>query len=121
METMNDIMHPQEKDAEDPNFPHAPRGWSRDAAAEKAAAEGLKTSTDHWDAIRALQDYFARHAEGGINARELHDALDERFHARGGIKYLYTLFPRGPVAQGCRLAGLEPPAGSENASFGSVM
>jgi len=83
--------------------------------------KGLKAGTDHWEAVRALQGYFARHADTGINARELHDALDERFHAKGGIKYLYTLFPRGPVAQGCRVAGLEPPPGSENTSFGSVM
>jgi TusE/DsrC/DsvC family sulfur relay protein len=121
MDTMNDILHPRESDAADPNFPHAPAGWSRDSAAQTATSEGLKTSTDHWDAVRALQDYFARNADAGINARELHDALDERFHAKGGIKYLYTLFPGGPVAQGCRVAGLEPPAGSENASFGSVM
>jgi tRNA 2-thiouridine synthesizing protein E len=121
METMNDIMHPNENDAADPDFPHAPPGWSRDAATQTAATEGLKAGTDHWEAVRALQGYFARHADTGINARELHDALDERFHAKGGIKYLYTLFPSGPVAQGCRVAGLEPPPGSENTSFGSVM
>jgi tRNA 2-thiouridine synthesizing protein E len=121
MDTMNDILHPRENDAADPNFPHAPPGWSRDVAAQTAAKEGLKTSTDHWAAVRALQDYYARNADSGINARELHDALDEKFHAKGGIKYLYTLFPRGPVAQGCRIAGLEAPAGSENPSFGSVM
>ena len=121
MDTMNDILHPRESDAADPNFPHAPAGWSRAAAAQAASGEGLETSSDHWETVRALQDYFARHADSGINARELHDALDEKFHGKGGIKYLYTLFPRGPVAQGCRIAGLEPPAGSENASFGSVM
>ena len=121
MDTMNDILHPQETAAADPDFPHAPRGWSHDAAAQMASGEGLKTSSDHWEMVRALQDYFARNAEGGINARELHDALDEKFHAKGGIKYLYTLFPRGPLAQGCRIAGLEPPAGSEDSSFGSVM
>jgi tRNA 2-thiouridine synthesizing protein E len=121
MDTMNDIMHPGGSEAKDPDFPHAPQGWSRDIATQAATSEGLKTSSDHWEAVRALQDYFARNADTGINARELHDALDEKFHARGGIKYLYTLFPRGPVAQGCRIAGLEPPAGSENSSFGSVM
>jgi len=56
-----------------------------------------------------------------INARELHDALEERFHSRGGMKFLYDLFPGGPVTQGCRLAGLEPPAGSHEEGFGSVM
>jgi tRNA 2-thiouridine synthesizing protein E len=121
MDTMNDILHPGESSAADPGFPHAPSGWSRDTATQVAADDGLTTGADHWEAVRALQDYFTRHADTGINARELHDALDEKFHAKGGIKYLYTLFPRGPVAQGCRIAGLEPPAGSENASFGSVM
>lgn len=121
MDTMNDILHPQESGAADPNFPHAPQGWSREAAAQTADSEGLTTSTDHWAAVRALQDYFARNGDTGVNVRELHDALDEKFHAKGGIKYLYTLFPRGPLAQGCRIAGLEPPAGSEDASFGSVM
>jgi tRNA 2-thiouridine synthesizing protein E len=53
--------------------------------------------------------------------RELHDALDERFHASGGMKYLYRLFPRGPVAQGCRIAGLHSPANVVDRSFGSGM
>jgi len=56
MDTMNDILHPRENDAADPNFPNAPPGWSRDVAAQTASKEGLKTSTDHWTAVRALQE-----------------------------------------------------------------
>ena len=52
--------------------------------------------------------------------RQLHDALDERFHAKGGLKYLYEVFPGGPIAQGCRFAGLKPPAGAADKSFGSA-
>jgi tRNA 2-thiouridine synthesizing protein E len=36
------------------------------------------------------------------------------------MKYLYTLLPGGPIAQGCRLAGLKPPAGAVDQGFGSV-
>jgi len=104
----------------DPRFPHGPEGWSPAAALEAARAEGLELGAEHWEALRALQDYFARHQATPINLRELHDALDEKFHNHGGIKHLYRLFPGGPVAQGCRLAGLEVPAGAIDKSFGSV-
>ncbi len=104
-----------------PGFPHAPAGWSVAEAEQAASGEGLQTDDGHWEAVRALQEYFARHADGpAFNARELHDALEEKFHARGGMKYLYRLFPGGPVTQGCRLAGLEAPAGSVDRGFGSV-
>jgi len=103
------------------DFPHAPDGWTQNAAKSKAADEGLAVSTDLWDALRALQEFYSRHDGARINAREIHDALEEYFHSRGGMKFLYELLPGGPVAQGCRLAGLEAPAGSADQSFGSVM
>lgn len=120
VETMDDIMHPGSRERRHPAFPNAPEGWSRDTAERTAQNEGLRLEDDHWAALRALQQYFSRHEPGDISVRELHDALDESFHHKGGIRYLYTLFPGGPVAQGCRLAGLEPPVGAEDKSFGSV-
>ena len=102
------------------DFPHAPAGWSVPVARDVAAGEGITAEADHWKAVRALQEFYARHDGPSINTRELHDALEERFHAHGGMKFLYRLFPGGPVSQGCRLAGLEPPAGSADAGFGSV-
>lgn len=106
----------------DAAFPHAPSGWSREDGLNAAAREGLTLSENHWQAVRALQDYFYRNGEAtAIRARDLHDALDERFHAVGGIKHLYELFPAGPVAQGCRIAGLQPPAGASDRGFGSAV
>ena len=105
----------------DAKFPHAPEGWTKESALKAAQQERLKLGEEHWEVVRALQEYFAKHKDVAINVRELHDALEENFHAKGGVKYLYELFPGGPVAQGCRLAGLKAPAGSIDKSFGSVI
>lgn len=104
----------------DARFPHSPAGWTRESALRAAQHEGVKLDADHWQAVRALQSYYARHEEIALDMRELHDALDELFHSKGGMKYLYQMFPAGPVAQGCRLAGLKAPVGATDKSFGSV-
>ncbi|MGD9000697.1 MAG: TusE/DsrC/DsvC family sulfur relay protein [Granulosicoccaceae bacterium] len=120
-ESMEEVLHPGSDAEREPEFPHAPRGWKKHDAISVAETEDLTLSDDHWEVLRALQEYYARHHNGNINARELHDALDEKFHNNGGIKYLYKLLPGGPVAQGCRLAGLHAPAGASDEGMGSVI
>jgi tRNA 2-thiouridine synthesizing protein E len=105
---------------DDPGFPHAPADWQPGEAERIAADEGLELGPDHWRLVRCLQEYFARHEETGVSIRELKDALGEAFHREGGIRYLHQLVPGGPVAQGCRLAGLTAPPGAVDKSFGSV-
>jgi tRNA 2-thiouridine synthesizing protein E len=121
LNTQRTLVRPGFEPQADPDFPHAPFDWSRAEAEAIAREEGLHLSEEHWQVICALQEFYARHEWPTINVRELHDALDEHFHPEGGMKYLYTLFPRGPVALGCRLAGLEPPAGAADRGFGSVL
>ena len=104
----------------DTRYPFAPKDWHEGDAMRLAKEQGLELGPDHFELIAALQAYFASHDKPDLNMRELHDALDERFHSRGGMKYLYRLFPGGPVAQGCQLAGLVVPAGAVNKSFCSV-
>ncbi|KOR30927.1 sulfite reductase [Achromatium sp. WMS2] len=105
-DTMREIMNPCLPTVGQPGFPHAPEDWTMDLARSLAKAEDIDLREDHWELIRSLHSYFARH-QSPVNARELHDALDEKFHPKGGLKYLYGLFPAGPVVQGCRFAGLE--------------
>jgi len=109
------------RSTKNPDFPNAPEGWTPDVARKTAHAEGLQLTDEHWAVTRALQAYFASHTNGALNMRELHDALEEKFHSQGGIKHLYQLLPGGPVAQGCRIAGLKVPAGAVDKSFGSVV
>jgi tRNA 2-thiouridine synthesizing protein E len=103
----------------DQDFSNAPRGWNTAMAVQVAQDNQLELTDDHWEAIKGLQEYFAKHDFG--KRRELVDALEEKFHRKGGMKYLYRLFPSGPVAQGCKIAGIEPPSGSVDQSFGSVV
>jgi tRNA 2-thiouridine synthesizing protein E len=116
-----DFVRPGYETQPIPGFPHAPSDWSREQAEEVAQTEGLELTEAHWAVVRALQELCTQNAEPALNARDLHDALDEHFHAEGGIKYLYQLFPEGPLAQGCLLAGVEPPAGTRDQGMGSAV
>jgi tRNA 2-thiouridine synthesizing protein E len=117
---MDEIVSGGSAPKPDPRFPHAPEGWTPAHAAETAKRESLQLGDGHWETIRALQEYYAKHEHHTVQLRGLHDALEEKFHRQGGLRHLYTLFPGGPVAQGCRIAGLKAPAGATDRGFGSV-
>jgi tRNA 2-thiouridine synthesizing protein E len=66
-------------------FPHVPVDWSPETALGKAREEGIELEEDHWAAILVLQDFFAHHDDPKqVNRRLLHDALNEKFHYKGG-------------------------------------
>jgi len=100
------------------SFPNAPENWNINAAEQAAKNDGIDLNDDHWDLIRALQEYYRKVEFPKL--RQIKDALEEKFHSRGGMKYLYQIIPGGPVAEGCRLAGLNVPAGAVDKSFGST-
>ena len=100
------------------SFPNSPHGWTIESAEAAAKENDITMSDDHWQLIAALQEYYAKVEYPKL--RQIKDALEEKFHSLGGIKYLHQLVPSGPVAMGCKLAGLEVPAGAVDKSFGSV-
>jgi TusE/DsrC/DsvC family sulfur relay protein len=93
--------------------------WSEETARERAQEEGIKLSDAHMDVICYLRDHFAE-CGPAPNARLMLKAMEETYRQEGGRKYLYELFPRGPVTQAFKLAGLPVPAGNKDPSFGSV-
>ena len=111
-------LNPENASRKEALFPHAPEGWTSADALSQAQKEGITLEEIHWQTIIGLQENYAKHDK--VHIRELHDALEEKFHDEGGLKYLYVAIPKGPVAQGCRLAGLHAPADSSSDSFGSV-
>ncbi len=101
-----------------PDFPNAPETWSAAHAEQMAEKMGIGELTDeHWEVIRVLQAAYRDEIEPPL--RRLHDALEAHFSHKGGMKYLYAIFRGGPIYRGCRLAGLTPPHGAVDVSFGS--
>mgnify|MGYP001813139847 CR=1 FL=1 len=86
---------------------------------EMADKEGIALSDVHLGVIECLRDYFLEFGEAE-KGRDIEDMLDEVFDGHGGRKYLWNLFPGGPVTQGMRIAGLPVPLHSGDKGFGIV-
>ena len=95
-----------------------PAAWRAETEA-RARAAGLELTPEHWQVIEFLREQCD--AERAPKAHLVAMALEERFAAEGGRKYLLELFPKGAVAQGCEVAGLPVPAYASDGSFGTVM
>lgn len=93
--------------------------WNTEVAKIIAEKEQVTLSEAHWAVIYFLRSNFK---EQGLapNARVLTQSLAKHFAAVGGKRYLYQLFPKGPVTQACRIAGLPVPAQNADLSFGTV-
>ncbi|MFZ0106229.1 MAG: TusE/DsrC/DsvC family sulfur relay protein [Thiobacillus sp.] len=86
---------------------------------EMARRDGLELSDDHLAIIRYLRDCYADHG-GKVNARTLMKTLEDESAGLGRHRFLYSLFPRGPIATASRYAGLPLPPGTRDPSFGST-
>ncbi len=94
--------------------------WSNEIARDAAAKEGIMLTPAHWEVIYALRNHYQEFGPDS-SARSLLHCMEVEFEDRGGKKHLYDLFPRGPVNQACRIAGLPLPPHSSDPAFGSVM
>lgn len=94
--------------------------WNQQKAELRAKEKGIVLDDAHWEVIHFLRQHYASYGPV-THARQLTRALESKFATQGGNKYLYQLFPDGPVTEGCYIAGLTPPADSRNDSFGNVM
>lgn len=93
--------------------------WDRQVATSLASEEGLSLTDAHWEVVSYLRKLYE--GTGKIDyARDLSAVLDQRFKSQGGLKYLFRLFPKGPVSQGCKIAGLPVPTDSTQPSMGTV-
>lgn len=93
------------------------KNWNKQTAEATAKTMHISLTDAHWEVIGFIRTYFANAGELR-HARELSEVLAERFAEEGGAKYLFQLFPGGPVTQGCQLAGIQVPKDASDGSFG---
>ncbi len=92
--------------------------WSPLMVRQLAAQEGIGELTDaHWHVIYMLRNLYRENGRAA-NARDVMHMLEQDFVDEGGGRFLYELFPKGPVSQGSRLAGVPPPRHASDPSFG---
>lgn len=83
--------------------------WTPEVAQTMARIDAIELTEDHWVIIDIFQEYFKKYdVEPPMRAlvRQTRERLDEE---RGQSRYLYSLFPDGPIIQACRYAGLPRP------------
>jgi tRNA 2-thiouridine synthesizing protein E len=91
--------------------------WSPQHAQRTAKAMGITLMPAHMAVVSFLRERY-RDRGPDASGRSLLNSMTARFAMEGAGRYLYHLFPGGPVTQGCRIAGLPVPPGSHNDSFG---
>ncbi len=77
----------------------------------RAAALGMTLTGEHMDVIDFILEFY-EHCDDCQNARMLADLVQDEFAGKGGRKYLYQLFPNGPLSTIHDLADL-PKLGNE--------
>jgi tRNA 2-thiouridine synthesizing protein E len=91
--------------------------WDRGVAESRARELGIKLDDQGWDVVQFLRQYYEE--MGAIDyARDLSVMLEQRYKEEGGLRYLFTLFPGGPITQGCMIAGIPVPRDNADPSFG---
>lgn len=93
--------------------------WSMARGSELAAGEDIEMNDEHWDVVCFLRERFQQEGQAK-SGRHVLEALEQRYQVKGGRRYLYSLFPHGPVAQASTIAGLPLPPYTRDPHFGSV-
>lgn len=83
--------------------------WSPDWAINTAQADGLRLTTDHWNVINFVRDYYNEY-QSSPAIRALIKAMKPSFGDNANSIYLQSLFPKGAAKQIAKIAGLPKPA-----------
>ncbi len=91
----------------------------RQAVEERAKETGVHLTDKHWEAIDFIQKFYDYHENEALKVSDYNNALQGKYSLQGGLKYLYTLFPHGPVKTITELTGISV-NNIQDQSMGSV-
>ncbi|MEZ5476144.1 MAG: TusE/DsrC/DsvC family sulfur relay protein [Thiolinea sp.] len=113
-----DEMFPRALPVMRPPLPKLKTRSVYDLIAERAAVRRMELTAAHYEVIDFILDFY-EHCDDCENARALADLLQEEFIPQGGRKYLYKLFPEGPLSTIHHLADLPSLSSQTDKSFGT--
>jgi tRNA 2-thiouridine synthesizing protein E len=85
---------------------------------QKAGEIGLNLNEKQWEVIDFVMDFYEI-CDDCKNARTLADILQEEYAEQGGRRYLYQLFPKGPLTTIHDLVELPNLGHESDKSFGT--
>lgn len=86
-----------------------PGDWSEAVGRELAAADGIELGSDHWWLIRFVRDYHERYGMPPLMRIVVAELAAQRGPDTASSRFLYRLFPDGPIRLACKYAGLPEP------------
>ncbi len=85
---------------------------------QRAQEKQIELTPERLEAIEFVQDFY-EHCDDCKNARQLMNIMDQEFAEKGGKKYLYRLFPDGPLSTIHDLIDLPNLANQVDPGFGT--
>ena len=93
----------------DSGFLINPDDWSETVAQMLAAADSIELTKAHWEIIHFIRAYCQRYKHLP-NQRVFTQAIRKQLgEEKGNSRYLYRLFPDGPLKYACKIGGLPKP------------
>lgn len=84
------------------------RFWDRKIAILLAKEESILLTKEHWDILFLLRNYYIKY-QIHPSIRYVIEQLQSKKSYLEVMKELYNLFPKGPINQGFKIAGLPKP------------
>lgn len=93
--------------------------FDRQEVEQRARKIGIHLTDKHWEVIDFVNKFYDYHEDEELKVGDYSNALKGKYSTQGGLKYLYSLFPDGPINTVTQLAGISVNS-VRNYSMGTV-